>query len=128
MGAFLSRLQTEKVAEAVGMLGRAQHMVMHALKFRSDVLGKVIVVPAGFTTDFASVPRLMITYALFGDRGHASATVHDYLLVTGMVPRSTADKVFAEAMKAEGVPAYLRPLMYAGVRVGTFSAWVRGKA
>lgn len=128
MGQFLTKLRTEKLTEAMGIFGRAEFMVIHALRFRSLVLNMILTVPAGFTTDFASVPRFGIVYALFGDRGHASATVHDYLLVTGMVDRSTADLVFAEALRAEGVVWGLRHFMYAGVRVGTLIAWLQGRA
>jgi len=77
-----------------------------------------IVVPAGFVTDYASVPRLPLTYTLFGPYGHAAAVIHDYLYATGLYPREVADRVFHRALRASGIARWRAGLMYAGVRVG----------
>lgn len=127
MSSFLSKLRTEKLTEPTEAFGRATHILLFPLRFRSFVANRIITVPAGFTTDFASVPRLLMVYALFGDVGHASATVHDYLLVTGVIRRSLADKVFLEALEAEGVPCWRRWPMYLGVRVGSLFARLSGR-
>lgn len=75
--------------------------------------------PAGFKTDFASVPRLPFIYGLAGDCAHASAVIHDYLHRGFMrhVTHAEAASVFREAMKAEGVPAWRRNLMWLAVRI-----------
>lgn len=80
----------------------------------------VIVVPGGFETDFASVPRLIVTYAFVGNTAHAAATVHDYLYRTPEEPftRKDADDVMSEAMVATDIPGWRRGLIYAGVRMG----------
>jgi len=38
-----------------------------------------VTVPAGFYTDWASVPRLPWVYMKYGNTGHEAALVHDYL-------------------------------------------------
>jgi hypothetical protein len=84
--------------------------------FVVDVEGAAIVVPEGFVTDFASVPRLPITYMLFANIGHRGAVVHDYLYSTGEVPREYADLIFKELLLAEGVGEFRANAMYLGVR------------
>lgn len=79
------------------------------------------VVPVGFLTDFASVPRLPVAYLLTADSAHEAAVLHDWLYKT-QAGRSFADRVFLHAMAAMGEPGWRRWLMYAGVRLG---GWVR---
>ena len=79
-----------------------------------------IVVPAGFQTDYASVPRLPVTYALFGDSGHEGATIHDYGYRIGAVPdvpKAEVDLWFKAIMDCLGEPpwAWRRWLMYKAV-------------
>ncbi|MCQ4271089.1 DUF1353 domain-containing protein [Pseudomonas kuykendallii] len=75
-------------------------------------------VPAGFETDFASVPRLPLTYALLGAYGHAAAVLHDYLYTSGALSRSKADRVFRNALRSSGIARWRAWLMWSGVRVG----------
>lgn len=75
-----------------------------------------IVVPRGFRTDLASVPRLPGAYLLFGGRGRRSAILHDYMYVTRW-PRKFADEAFRKAMVNEA-NAFTRWAMWLGVRLG----------
>lgn len=96
-----------------------------ALVFVSDVLG-LIIVPTGFETDFASVPRVPIAYTLFGDRAHREAVVHDYLYRIDAKPgvsRKEADEAFLEAMECRGKGWFVRYAMYWGVRLGGGSSY-----
>lgn len=77
----------------------------------------LIEVPAGFMTDFASVPRLPLTYALLGQYGHAAAVLHDWLYSTGNRSREAADRVFHNALRSSGIARWRAWLMWAGVRV-----------
>lgn len=95
------------------------------LIYESDIVGK-IVVPAGFETDFASVPRIPIFYFLFGNRAHREAVLHDYLYRINSVPQATysqANDVFFEAMKLRGKAFYVRYPMWWGVCLGGWTAW-----
>ena len=88
-----------------------------SLIYESDIVGR-IVVPAGFETDLASVPRLIVIYELWGNRCHREAVIHDYLYRQDSVPEASklqADRVFLEAMRVRGKPFYIRWFMFAGV-------------
>ena len=84
---------------------------------------RVITVPAGFTTDFASIKVLhnaflFVLFALVSGYGNYSATVHDFLYSEGRVNRKEADAVLYRALRAEGVARWRAWLMWAGVRIG----------
>lgn len=96
------------------------------LRYGSALLGCFIEVPAGFETDFASVPRVPIAYWCWGDRAHREAVIHDYLYRIDSVPvvtRGEADAVFMEAMRCRGKSAAVRWPMYLGVRAGGWTAY-----
>ena len=107
---FKTALQVKLIDEA-----RNRWRVMQPLVFFSALFDHFFSVPAGFVTDFASVPRVPLVYMLAGDTARAAAVVHDYLY-TGIVDREVADDVFLEAMAASGVPAWRRYPMYWAVR------------
>lgn len=73
-------------------------------------------IPAGSTTDLASVPRLPLAYSMFGGRGRRAAILHDHLYER-RYPREYADLAFREALRGE-VPAWAGWVMWAAVRVG----------
>jgi|SRR6185436_3141172 len=79
-------------------------------------LGLTIHVPAGFITDFASVPRFLWWLLPPNGRYGKAAVIHDYLYRTyGAGSKIVADAIFYEAMKALGVSPVVRGLMYLGV-------------
>ena len=94
--------------------------------FYSEVLGYEIVVPQGFVTDFASVPRAPGAFWLLGGRCKWEAVIHDYLYRVLKVGRKVSDNVFMEAMSTPRMrngnewsqPAWVRSGMWLGVRVG----------
>jgi len=108
MGEFKTKLQVESDGEDWELLS--------PLVFTDDVYGE-ITVPAGFRTNFASVPRIPVIYALFGNTSHSAAALHDYLY-SGCYPisRKNADSVFLEAMKARGQSIWQRRIMWRAVR------------
>jgi hypothetical protein len=74
-------------------------------------------VPAGFITDFASVPRpFWWIIPRWGSYGNA-AVVHDYLYQTGTKSRKYADEIFLEAMKVSGTSWICRHIMFLAVRI-----------
>jgi hypothetical protein len=95
----------------------------HPFRYQSDVAGMLFTAPVGFYTDFASVPRIGIIYAMLGDTAHEPAVIHDWLYYSALVPRATADKVLFEAMNVIGLPWWRRYPIYWGVRLGGWYAW-----
>lgn len=91
------------------------------------------IIPVGFTTDGASVPRfLWWLYPPFGDDYEASAVLHDYIYQCaelfpgddrGHIGRGAGDALFREAMEADGFRASGRAVVYRGVRAGGWKAW-----
>lgn len=76
-----------------------------------------VIVPAGFITDLASVPRFPGMYLLFGGKARKAAVLHDYLYRESGNGRAWCDAVFYEAMRHEE-PGWRRAIMWMGVRLG----------
>ena len=137
MAEFLSNLDVELVDDCLWRLTAP-------LAYQSDIAGRIIV-PDGFTTDFASVPRIPVVYLSWGDRAHREAVLHDYLYCSDcpvVVDRAAADSVFLEAILHRLSLKYLKPdqswlkkmaqkakinaiayPMYWGVRAGGWRFW-----
>ncbi len=108
--------------------------LLEPLIWDCDYLGSGLqaIVPAGFITDGASVPRIL--WALmpaWGDKGTRAAMVHDYLLerlrlgepVAGMDTREAIDWQFYLMLRALKVPEWRARACYWGVAI--YSVWVR---
>ena len=82
-----------------------------------------IVVPRGFVTDFASVPRIF--WSVFPRHGEytRAAIVHDFLYWEQRCTRSQADELFDIIMQDSNVDSTTRLAIYAAVRVWGDSAW-----
>jgi hypothetical protein len=120
MSAFLTQLSVRR--EDQRDIGK--WILNDALVYRSDVAGQVITVPAGFSTDFASVPRwLPLAFAWLGGHGDSAATVHDWLYTMQPVSRRMADQVLREALRVSYVARWRIPLFYWGVRLFGWSHW-----
>ncbi len=97
--------------------------LLEPLSFKSDLVGQIFTAPAGFVTDFCSVPRVPLAFALLGDRARKSGTLHDWLYTSHVVDRETADKVLREMLPLNGVDACEAQAFYLGVRMGGGSHW-----
>lgn len=122
MSRFLTPLRVEEVDDKSSD-GRGSWRLLEALAYESEALSATVTVPAGFITDFASVPRIPVAFLLCGDVGHKAAVVHDFLYTVRTCGRKAADEVLVEAMAVCGVPPWRRALMWAGVRIGGGSHW-----
>lgn len=78
--------------------------------------GDEITVPAGFVTDFASIPRVFWIFMPPDDIYSQAAVLHDYLYNTKMFNRDRCDKLFLQAMEILGVGKFTRYTMYYAVR------------
>jgi hypothetical protein len=80
-----------------------------------------ITVPAGFPTDFASVPRPFWWFVPRAGRHTKAAVLHDFLCRRGdhldpAIHRSDADGIFRRTMREGGVDLLRRWIMWAAVR------------
>jgi hypothetical protein len=117
---FLSAFRAEAV-------GAREWVLLYPLRAEYELRSGATVtleVPAGFTTDLASVPRVPGAYLLFGGHARRSAVLHDYLYSTD-TDRQLADEVFLAAMRAEGEPWYVRGPMWLAVRLAGWAFRVR---
>jgi hypothetical protein len=93
------------------------YQLLAPLRYYSAILGREVVAPTDFISNFASVPapgRILIS-------GHGddrwAAVIHDYLYAIKH-NRRQADDVFLEALECSGVNLIKRRLMYRAVRTG----------
>lgn len=85
--------------------------------------GMAVIVPVGFKTDFASIPRLfwriLPPIGIYGK----AAVLHDYLYASQLSTRKWADQIFLEAMTVLNVPTWKRQVMFRAVRTFGWLAW-----
>ena len=115
MSRFTTTLKTEQT-------DRRTHTLLADLVLADDD-ERTIIVPSGFTTDFASIKVLhnaflFVLFALVSGYGNYAATVHDWLYEHGSLTRKEADAVLYRALRAEGVAKWRAWLFWAGVRIG----------
>lgn len=94
--------------------------------------GVKVEIPAGFWTDFASIPGF-VTILTLGwikilDEHIKAALLHDWLYYSGLlfnrkISRYKCDLLFLDAMEVCGTGYVKRNTMYAGVRSGGWVAW-----
>ena len=123
MSQFLDTFKGEQVG---WQNGRPLWMTLTSLRYESALLGdRVIVVPAEFITDGASVPRLPLVWLIAGGRGTRAAVIHDWNYQRGY-DRELADALFYESLRADpigGANALQAWEMWLAVRAGGGSAW-----
>lgn len=93
------------------------------LVFAIRETGQRIVVPRGFVTDFASVPRVFWTFFPKHGEYTRAAIVHDFLYWQQKCSREQADELFDIMMDASEVDSTTRFTIYAAVRVWGDDAW-----
>ena len=96
--------------------------------------GRVSTIRAGFSFDFASVPRAFLSLrpsiGTSRNRYDIAALWHDWLYAKGTIQgqpitRKEADRVFLEIMHYVGCSWWVRHTMYRAVRIGGWAAWNR---
>ena len=98
--------------------------VLQPFTYYLDEEEGVIMVPKGFVTDFASIPRLF--WSIIGHptgRYGKAAVIHDYTYYTAMYVKWKCDLIFLQAMKVLKVWAFKRWLMYQAVRRFGWIGW-----
>lgn len=85
--------------------------------------GTYITIPAGFVTDYASIPGPLWSIASPHSDYSEAATIHDYLYWTQSCSRLQADNIFLIAMKEDGVSDFKRWAVYRAVRGAGQRSW-----
>ena len=120
MGMFLTPLLVEEVDK--------NNWRLHApLRYvRSN--GEEIIVPEGFVTDFASVPKFVpFAYAIFKDEGRKAACIHDYYYRVVGNSKHESDKLFLGALRdSSEVAIWKIILLYWAVALFGFFSWKEG--
>lgn len=119
----MSKFLTKEVRLDMFRSEPALYRLLAPVVYQSDVADDTFVVPKGFVTDLASVPRVPIAYWLAGGTSNEASIVHDYLYSSHKTTRAVADAVLREASAVTGVPTWRRWIIWAGVRLGGGSHW-----
>jgi hypothetical protein len=116
----MAEFQTELEVRAV----HGGYRLIIPLVYWSDILNDCVVVPIGFMTDFASIPRIGRILITGHGKDRWAAVVHDYLYSIKH-DRKQADDIFLEALEASGVGLIKRRVMYRAVRTGGWFFYAR---
>jgi Protein of unknown function (DUF1353) len=110
-GSFRGRVLVEPATPVVWRL-------WEELRYQGDE--EEFIVPQGFLTDFATIPRIAVWLIPRFGAWTKAAVLHDWLLVghvrKGLMSSVDADNLFRRVLREEGVPPYRRNLMWTGVR------------
>jgi len=79
--------------------------------------GDKIIVPDGFITDFASVPRIFWSILPSIGKYSSASILHDYLYFSKIKSRKESDKIFYEAMLVSGVKKWKAKIIHKIVRI-----------
>ena len=82
-----------------------------------------IIVPRGFITDFASIPRIFRWAINPNGASRWAAVIHDFGYCSQIMTRAQYDAIFLEALEVSGVGWAQRHAMYAAVRAGGWIYW-----
>lgn len=94
------------------------HTLLEPTYYIRPSTGETIVIPAGATSDGASIPRAVWNILPpFGVYWRA-AFLHDYLYRKGDRVKRECDYIFKEAMEDSGVPSFIIDVLYEGVSIG----------
>ena len=104
--------------------GDGQDSVLVAdLNYQIGTTNWVIVVPAGFVTDFASTPRAIWAVLPPAGQYQLAAVVHDFLYWDQGCTRQQADDLLRVAMAESNVKPFERDIIWQAVRRFGGAAW-----
>jgi len=120
-GSFITKLKVE--FDLTLQIWKLQKKLAYQV-MRED---SIIVAPAGFLTDFASIPKWVPRYLVdvLDIKVMQAAVIHDYLYSTEQVgySRKKADAILKEILLILHVPAWRAQIVYFAVRIGGGSHW-----
>lgn len=118
-GKFVGQLETRLLRDDRAGL----FQLLAPFSFQSDRLGRIVTAPAGFQTDFCSVPRVPLAYDMLGNRARMAGTIHDWLYSSHEVTREQADELLRDMLVIDGVSPCEAEQFYLAVRMFGASHW-----
>ena len=110
--------------EGAFIRGTVNFKFSQPLVFKSDVYEKLLEIPIGFVTNFASIPGILLWFIdVISPEIRDGAAVHDYLYVNKIGSREMADLVLLECMIDLGASKTTAYLVFIGVRLGGRAHW-----
>lgn len=82
-----------------------------------------IIIPQGFKTDLASIPRVFQNMLDVDGRSRLPAILHDWLYTLQPCTREFADDMLRKALVAYGESEFTARVYWSGVRVGGWKPW-----
>ena len=105
--------------------GRQVWALTASFRYSSDLLGQEVTVPAGFVTDFESIPLPALSFA--GPGCPEAGVVHDWLYQSHQcADKSQADQVYREAMLVAGLDPVWADQRFGAVQFYGEKAWDTG--
>lgn len=110
---FLSKLEYEP-AEGTNIWGRPQYRLTAPLVYSYN--DEEFTVPAGFKTDFATIPNWIPLLRPKNGKWAKASVVHDHLCKTKDLPKGVADRIFYYAMLDDEASIFTAWLFWLCVR------------
>lgn len=85
--------------------------------------GEKLIVPRGYITDLASIPRLLRSSFNINGPLRAPAVTHDWLYSSQRFTRAQSDLIFLQAMESRGMGRVERYAIYSAVRCFGWAYW-----
>lgn len=98
-------------------------VLVNSMFYEVKRTGQMITVPAGFVTDFASVPWYGRWFINVLGKHSIPAIVHDYLYWEQRCTRDEADAILQEAMGEYSSSSIDQTVVFYAVKYGAQSAW-----
>jgi len=117
------RLDTQPAPVFEAFIDGRQWMLQGYLIHRFGRTPHVLIVPAGFVTDLASVPDLAEPLLPRNGEYSTAAIIHDYLYWTQACTREQSDNLMSIVMKETGVVGWKDLLIHSAVRLGGQRPW-----
>lgn len=126
---FDATLKVEYLLDESKNEGKDVWRVLEGFKYYlDDPTSDYAIVPHGFITDMASIPRLFWSWLPPTGQYGQAAVLHDYLCETALIQnskeqtfyqisRKQADDILLEAMKVIGVNRFVSYVIYGAVRL-----------
>jgi hypothetical protein len=112
--------------DQIWILGQPLVVVFGSSELVAFGTGDRVTVPAGFTTDGASIPgfaRWLTGWEPWDEPQRLPAIVHDWLYTQSGVSRHRADLAFRSLLHIEGAGRFKTEIMYVAVVIGGWPAY-----